>query len=165
MNDDVLALRIAVGLLGEKDQFGWWPSGFLAPTSAAFLTPVFGKHSLQAKYQGVVEAARKVHDDRIGVGRVFHLFRLPETMEQRLFESFGAQETQSRLERVAHSPAAAKDWLAALAGEPLESKPGPVLVGGADRLDGNGWGKVLAAKYVSAFNSGIQCFPYFSGAQ
>ena len=33
---------------------------------------------------GVLEAARRVHDEHIGVGRAFHPFRLPEIMEQRL---------------------------------------------------------------------------------
>jgi hypothetical protein len=54
--------------------------------------PVFGANIMQARYQGIVEASKRVHDERIGVGRVFHLFRLPETTEQRLFDSLSSKE-------------------------------------------------------------------------
>jgi Natural resistance-associated macrophage protein len=83
----IVSLRLAVGLLGERDAAGWWASSFMSPTSTAFLTPVFGSGLLQARYQGVLEAARRLHDGRIGVGRAFRPFRLSEVMEQRLFEA------------------------------------------------------------------------------
>src|SRR5262245_17569154 len=83
----IATLRLAVGLLGERDNAGWWASGFMAPTGAAFLTPVFGSRILQARYRGVLEVARRVHDERIGVGRVFHPFRLREVVELRVFEA------------------------------------------------------------------------------
>ena len=69
--DDVIVLRLAVGLLGEREQAGWWTSAFTSPASSAFLGPVFGAKVLQARYQGLLEAARRVHDERIGVGRAF----------------------------------------------------------------------------------------------
>jgi hypothetical protein len=65
----ILSLRLAVGLLGERDGANWWRSGFMSLTSAAFLTPAFGSNVIQAKYQGVLESARRVHDEHIGVGR------------------------------------------------------------------------------------------------
>ena len=68
----IAALRLAVGLLGERDAAGWWTSAFLSPTSTSFLAPVFGGNTFQARYQGVLEAAKRVHDERIGVGHVFH---------------------------------------------------------------------------------------------
>ena len=67
----IVSLRLAVGFLGERDAAGWWRSGFMSSTSSAFLTPVFGSKVLQARYQGVIESARRVHDEHIGVGRVF----------------------------------------------------------------------------------------------
>src|SRR4051812_35181958 len=62
------ALRLVVGFLGEQAQRDWWPSGFLAPTSRAFMTPAFARHPLLAQYHGVTEAAARVHDDHIGTG-------------------------------------------------------------------------------------------------
>ena len=82
----IVRLRVIVGYLGEKAQFDWWQSGFFTPSSAAFLNPVFARTSALAQYHGVKEAARRLHDEHIGVGRMFHLFRLPETLEQSLFE-------------------------------------------------------------------------------
>jgi hypothetical protein len=35
----------------------------------------------------VKEAAARVHDEYIGVGKVYHLFRLPEHIEQALHSS------------------------------------------------------------------------------
>src|SRR5271165_1656301 len=83
----IVSLRLAVGLLGERDVAQWWRSGFMSPTSSAFLAPVFGSKVLQAKYQGALAAAQRVHDEHVGVGRAFHPFRLPEIMEQRLFDA------------------------------------------------------------------------------
>ena len=83
---EITRLRMIVGYLGEKGQHNWWSSEFFSPTAPAFLNPVFGKTATLAQYHGVKEAARRVHDTHIGVGRVFHLFRLPESMEQAIFE-------------------------------------------------------------------------------
>lgn len=82
----VAHLRVLVGYLGEKAQHGWWPSEFYSATSSAFLTPVFVRTAKLAQYHGASEAARLVHDEHIGIGRVFHLFRLPQAIEQAVFE-------------------------------------------------------------------------------
>jgi hypothetical protein len=47
----------------------------------------FIKNAFVAQYHGVQEAASRVHDEHIGIGRVYHLFRLPEHVEQALFNS------------------------------------------------------------------------------
>ena len=85
--DQIVGLRLAVGLLGEQEQSAWWPSGFLGRHAQAFLGPVFGSKTRMAQYHGVTEAACRIHDEKIGVGRVFHLFRLPESIEQRLCDA------------------------------------------------------------------------------
>jgi hypothetical protein len=84
----IIGLRLAVGLLGEQEQSGWWPSRFLGRHAHAFLNPIFGGKTRMAQYHGVIEAACRIHDERIGVGRVFHLFRLPETIEQQMSNAF-----------------------------------------------------------------------------
>lgn len=130
----VVTLRLAVGLLGERNAARWWQSGFMSPTSAAFLTPLFGSKLLQARYEGVVESARRVHDEHIGVGRVFHPFRLPEVMEQRLFDA--ARSADQELTDAVSSPAAARAMLEGLAGKAVEAKSGPAFLGAADLLNG-----------------------------
>ena len=74
-------LRVLVGYLGEQSS-AWWNSHFFGPSALAFLTPVFGRSARQAQYQGVLEAARRVHDEHIGIGRTLHLFHMPEHYEQ-----------------------------------------------------------------------------------
>src|SRR6202022_616251 len=81
---NIVGLRLAVGLLGEQEQSGWWPSSFLGRHAPAFLRPIFGSKTRMAQYHGVTEAACRVHDERIGVGRVYHLYRLPETIETKM---------------------------------------------------------------------------------
>jgi hypothetical protein len=157
----IVALRLAVGLLGERDAAGWWRSGFMSPTSDAFLTPVFASKILQAKYQSVLESARRVHDEHIGVGRAFHLFRLPEV--QRLFDP--VQSGGQELTNTISSPLAARSTLERLASKAAEAKSGPTLLGTSDRLDEPGWIAEAASLYAAAFAAGVQCFPYFAGAR
>ncbi len=156
----ILTMRFAVGLLGEKEQAGWWPSSFMSPTSSAFLRPVFGANIMQARYQGIVEAGKRVHDERIGVGRVFHLFRLPEATEQRLFDALSS--TEREVATGALSPEAANEQLSVLAVALTEAKQGPISIGSADDLGKPDWLKVAASLYAAAFAAGVQCFPYFS---
>jgi len=153
-------MRFAVGLLGEKDQAGWWPSSFMSPTSSAFLLPVFGANILQARYQGIVEASKRVHDERIGVGRVFHLFRLPEATEQRLFDALSSKDGKMAAQVL--SPEAANEQLSILAVDSTQAKQGPLLIGSADDLGRPNWLSIAAGVYAAAFAAGIQCFPYFS---
>jgi len=80
--ENVAAMRAAVGFLGEKEQAGWWPSSFFGIGSTAFLSPLFPRTHFLAQCQGVTCAASRKHDERIGVGQVYHLFRLPEDIEQ-----------------------------------------------------------------------------------
>lgn len=159
----IVSLRLSVGLLGERDVTGWWRSGFMAPTASAFLAPVFGTKVLHAQYQGLIESAKRIHDERIGVGRVFHPFRLPEAQEQRVLnalrsdneKSFGGISTRD----------AAMSRLQAIAGRTVDVKPGPTLIGPLEMLEDPSWVANVAAIYLAAFNSNVQCFPYFSASQ
>ena len=81
-----IKLRIAVAFLGEKEQKNWWNCSFLSPSADSFLSPVFPKTSILARVAGASAAAQLVHDEHIGVGDVFHLFRLPENIEQDISE-------------------------------------------------------------------------------
>jgi hypothetical protein len=159
----ILSLRLAVGLLGERDGANWWRSGFMSLTSAAFLTPVFGSNVIQAKYRGVLESARRVHDEHIGVGRAFHPFRLPEVMEQRIFDV--VQSAGLELATAHSSGDAARATLEGLAGKGVEAKPGPAFLGGSDLLDSPRWVAEAASLYAAAFAARVQCFPYFAGVR
>lgn len=148
-----------VGFLGEQGQSSWWTSSFLARTSEAFLSPIFGSATFNARLVGVTEAARRVHDDAIGVGRAFHLFRLPETVEQELHRTINEAPD---LELPA-SADEALEGLRALSVIEVETRSGPVHIGPLLRLSEKDWISPVAAHYRAAFLDGGKRYPYFAG--
>ena len=64
----ILKLRLVVGFLGERAQFGWWSTAFYEPSGRLFLEPVFSKTPQFAQSHGVLEAARLIHDEHLRVG-------------------------------------------------------------------------------------------------
>jgi hypothetical protein len=158
----IVGLRLAVGLLGEQEQSAWWPSGFLGRHAQAFLGPVFGRKTRMAQYHGVTEGACRIHDEKIGVGRVFHLFRLPESIERRLFDALQEGSVPEEVTRCFDSTEVAESILADLTKTPAEVKPGPVRLGGADMINSPNGLALLAATYRAAFQTGIKCYPYFT---
>lgn len=158
---DMLRLRLAVGFLGERSQPAWWQSGFLGPSAAAFLDPIFGSNRLLTQYRSVSEAARRVHDDRIGVGRVSHLFRLPETTEQLLAAEIGRLrevEPQQNVSSEAWAVSVFDELCPAASGHEV----GPVRLGPTGAALTQSGLQSTASHYRSAFLGSVQCFPYFS---
>lgn len=156
----ILCLRGIVGYLGEKAQFDWWPSGFFTPSSPAFLNPVFPRTAPLAQYHGVKEAARRVHDDHIGVGRVFHLFRLPETLEQSLFEVLQDPAAANLTHQAIDSQTTALEALQSFFKTPASVREGPVQIGTAADLEGDAWLGAAAHCYHTAFMKGVRSYPY-----
>ncbi len=158
MHAEIVRLRMSVGLLGEVENPQWWSSTFISPASEAFLTPIFGMQTQQARYRGLVEAARLVHDDRIGVGRAFHLFRLPDHIEHCVFEI--TQLNSGGIAAVTTRDAA-DAILAELCGGEAPPREGPTMISAKDGVAGTEWVGEVAALYRSAFAKAVQCFPYF----
>ena len=158
----IARLRMIVGFLGEKGKHNWWSSEFLSATAPAFLNPAFGKTKALAQYHGVKEAARRVHDEHIGVGRVFHLFRLPESTEQTLFEMLKASDVAALLGGDVESKEAAAGALHKIADSVGTLREGPVQVGSTMDLDRTQWLSDAARCYEAAFNSGSRSFPYLA---
>jgi len=162
IDHDILRLRFLVGYLGERSQANWWPSEFLANQSEAFIDPVFQKTCLLAKLSGVTEAARRVHDERIGVGRVFHLFRLPETVEQRYFEFLQHLPLVSDIKNLPNSADTVLATLREIANKASFTEEGPVKAGKKSDFDRPGWVSKVASLYRDAFERSFQTFPYFT---
>lgn len=161
--ETIAVLRVLVGYLGEQNP-SWWPSQFFSPNANAFLGPVFARSTLLAQYQGVTAAAARKHEEHIGEGRTFHLFRLPEIFEQSAAGIFSDETFESRIHTLVASRDQALSCLAGLAGGPVSASEGPVVVGDltdelSDALES------FAALYLDAFNKGIQCFPFLREAQ
>jgi hypothetical protein len=158
----IVGLRLAVGLLGERGQPAWWPSSFLGPHAQTFLNPIFGCKTRMAQYNGITDAACRVHDERIGVGRVFHLYRLPETIEQWITNAFQEGSLPENVTRCFESTEAAESVLTGLAKGPAVVKPGPVRLGGTDMINSPDGVALVAVTYRAAFHAGVKCYPYFT---
>ncbi|WP_419307795.1 BrxE family protein [Chromohalobacter israelensis] len=155
-------LRVLVGYLGEQSP-AWWGSHFFGQTAMAFLTPVFGRSAHQAQYQGVLEAARRVHDEHIGVGRTLHLFHMPEHFEQSAASLIADRERAELLFAHTDSPDSAQSRLYELASN-QQAEEGPVAVGNmSDSLEAAL--AAMAGFYLDAFRRDIQTYPYLREAQ
>ncbi len=155
-------LRAIIGYLGERDQFAWWQSSFFAPGSRAFLQPIVGRTQLLAQCTGVTRAAVLIHDERIGVGNVYHLFRLPEDIEQAVHRMIQDPNIGDRITAKVASKDAALKHLHTEAVSTTGGGIGPTRVGGLHNLrDGNHW-RIVAAHYLQAFSRGAETYPYFA---
>jgi hypothetical protein len=70
----LIKLRLLVGFLGERRQANWWDCSFLDPTGRRFLETTFPRTAFCAAVRSTTEAARLLHDSRIGRVGVFYLF-------------------------------------------------------------------------------------------
>jgi len=153
-----LRVRIAVGYLGEEAHHNWWRTNFYSDWSQTFLEPLFPRTSFLARYQGVREAARLTHDYSIGVGHVFHLFRLPQEVEQAL-SSLAA--SVSGLDSILNSENGGP--IAQLVGDNVDSvSSGPTSFGNLNDVFSKRGLDRLSSSYHFAFSNGIKVFPYFS---
>lgn len=158
----LLQMRLLVGFLGERAQCAWWPTAFYEASSRIFLEPVFSKTSRLAQYHGVLEAARRLHDEHLSVGS-YHLFRVPEEVEQDLHaivQSIVGEEITSQAPKTKE---AALDALKRLAATSDMSSVGPMAVGSINDLDSTDTLKVIAAIYLSAFIQNVKTYPYLVG--
>lgn len=151
-----------VGFLGERAQCAWWPTAFYEASSRLFLEPVFSKTSCLAQYHGVLEAARRLHDEHLSVGS-YHLFRLPEEVEQDLHAILQSNTEEKLAHLVPQRKETALDELKRLASTSSSSSVGPMSVGSINDLDSTDTLKAIAAAYLSAFNQNAKTYPYLVG--
>jgi len=154
----LLQIRILVGFLGERAQFAWWPTAFYEASSRLFLEPVFSKTSRLAQYHGVLEAARRLHDEHLSVG-TYHLFRLPEEMEQDLHSSLQSSRYDAQ-NSLPESKQVALTALNALAGNGATFREGPVVLGRIQEVHQPETLQALSGAYLTAFLQNARSYPY-----
>jgi len=158
---NVIKLRVSVGYLGEAHQHSWWTCLFFSDISADFLDPVFSKTAFLARYYGVKEAATIIHDEHIGIGKnVYHLFRLPESLERGMHELLGDDEVKKAVQTVTQSGETANEFLESFALKTKEEDIGPIRIGSPEDIDKPKIWQIAAYHYNRAFQSGIKTYPY-----
>lgn len=163
--ESLVVSRAMIGYLGEKGQYGWWQCAFFSQGSSAFLSPLYSRTQVLAQCNGVTRAAALVHDERIGVGHVYHLFRLPEDMEQGIHQVLHQEILAQQIQGIVSSRETAIAQLGKLAAKAESTSPGPTRIGNVDALwDRKLWGRVVGC-YLAAFESGQEVFPYFTDAE
>ena len=128
-----------------------------------FLEPVFPKTILLAQYHGILEAARRLHDEHIGTGHVFHLFRLPEELEQNLHNTIQQKAIAEKLSGHLKAKQAATQALSEMAGSIVGASEGPIAVGKLADLQKPATLKRIAQTYLAAFENDVRSFPYVAG--
>ena len=160
MYKSIFDLRMVVGYLGEKSQNAWWDSSFLTPASKSFLSPVFSKTTILAQYHGVCQAASLVHDEFIGLGIHYHLYRLPDSLERMLAKALQDKDLISVISKTIADKDSVKDRLRGHCGSIGDLAEGPIAVGDfSDNALGDLFTKSLT-HYWNAFENNCKCFPY-----
>ena len=126
-----------------------------------YLGLIYPKTTASACITAASEAACRVHDERIGKGRVAHLFRLSTDEEMKLRAELG-KLTVAEITSLC-SPQAASQFLENLAaGTKSSEAAGPVQIGSLKDLESPKVLARLAATYAVGFKSGTRVFPYFA---
>ncbi|HMR67610.1 MAG TPA: BrxE family protein [Anaerolineae bacterium] len=160
--DYLAKLRVVVGYLGEREQFGWWQSSFFSASSQAFLAPVFARTQFLAQCAGVTRAAAKVHDERIGTGHVYHLFRLPEDMEQDLHQLLHSPQLAQAVTRFTTNQETALNFLQQEADAIKATALGPIRINKTEALRDLSQWRMVCAHYSRGFRQTVEIFPYFA---
>lgn len=151
-----------IGFLGERETYGWWQSSFFSRSSDVFFAPLFGRTQRLAQYYGVTRAATLAHDDSIGVGSVYHLFRLPEDMEQALHRAFQTPIPTNPIALLTTDREAALAWIRAEADLPSSPRVGPTRAGNVQDLMTPAAWRAALGQYALAFEQNFKVFPYFA---
>lgn len=154
--------RLVVGYLGEREQFGWWQSSFFAQGSNSFFSPLFARTQLLAQYNGVSRSAALIHDERIGVGNVYHLFRLPEDIEQGLHQVLHSPELEKKIREIISSKESAINYLLEQSKDAASKGVGPTRVGTVKQIRNPKTWQSVSGLYLSAVEKSLGIFPYFS---
>lgn len=152
----LVKLRTCVAFMGEKEQANWWPSSFLSRSGEAFLSPVFPKTVALARVNGASGAAQLSHDEHIGIGDVYHLFRLPENIEHDISQHLARDA--SVLACIENEETAQGGLKELAAGESVQGV-GPLFI--EHGSIGQHMIRRMAAAYEQGFRVGEQVYPYY----
>ncbi len=158
--EKIAQIRVLVAYLGEKDQYNWWDTSFLGEIGLEYLKLNFPRTAFLAGVTSVSEAARKLHDEHIGKGMVYHLFRLPFNIEERIHEILRDMKEDDEKQLIIKR----EDALEILKGfidSTVDAPEGPVQIGTTPKIISEFSVRELAKHYANAFQEDKKTFPYF----
>ena len=162
-------LRALVLALGESALPAWWKTDFMNETGLRFLERLYPRSSFRAVVHAAGKAACEIHDRAVGRVGVYHLFRLPESLEVDVYESRPSTDEDfiGSLRSCLGQQDKLLEMLTPLCdGEELKNDAaGPRRIGtDSDATTVEALGRA-AAVYHRAFKLGKPTFPYFAADQ
>lgn len=159
-------LRALVLALGETAVPAWWKTEFMNETGLRFLERLYPRTPIRAAVHAAGRAACEEYNKAVGRVGVYHLFRLPPSLETEIHSSpssddaelirrfrscLGRREDLMEMLSTLHDGRTSKNVVA-----------GPKRIGtesDALRLDAF---RMAASIYYEAFKRGKPAFPYFA---
>lgn len=164
-----LRLRALVLALGECVCPAWWKTDFMSETGLRFLERLYPRTSFQASVHAAGKAACDAHDKAVGRVAVYHLFRLPETVEAEMNRI--APNSDGEFIALVRAALGHQDKLLELLA-PLsngatitDTATGAKRIGTDKDLMTVGGIENMSAVYYRAFSKGNLGFPYFTAEQ
>lgn len=161
-----LRLRALVLALGETVVPAWWKTEFMNETGLRFLERLYPRTPIRAAIHAAGRAACAAHDKAVGRVGVYHLFRLPESLESEIHASPSPDDVEfiSQLRSCLGRREDLLEMLSALCIGPPAKGPvaGPNRIGfESDAVKTDALG-MAASVYHGAFKQGKPTFPYFA---
>lgn len=165
----ILRLRALILALGESARPPWWKTEFMNETGLRFLERLYPRNSFQSSVHAAGEAACDVHDRAVGRVGVYHLFRLPESLETEILRippGFD-EEFVSQFRAGLGHPDMLMEMLVSMCGGTSRSDDaaGARRIGDEGDLMTAAGFKKAGAVYQNAFAKGKPAFPYFAAEQ
>jgi len=158
-------LRAVVLALGESASPAWWKTEFMNETGLRFLERLYPRTTFQAAVHAAGKAAGDAHDRAVGRVGVYHLFRLPESLETELHRMppDPADDFFPSLRNVMGRPEELMKLLAPMCGgERADAAPGARKIGTDKDIMTTAGIRKTAAVYHAAFARNKPGFPYFT---
>lgn len=155
--EDYAHVRVIVLALGEARHFNWWRSEFLSSTGISYLSRLYPRGKFSRAIHAVSRAALDLHDMTIGKGNVYHLFRLPGSIEYAINNIISIQP--NKLEKtylpILNDQQNLLEKLSNFIQKKEVYKAGPI------QIDEKMAVHKMASAYSWAFHNNVQIFPYF----
>lgn len=161
----IFRLRAVVLSLGDSASPAWWKTEFMNETGLRFLDRLYPRTTFHAAVHAAGKAAGDAHDRAAGRVGVYHLFRLPESLETELHRMppDPADDFFPALRNAMGRPEELMKLLALMCdGEGADAAPGARKIGTDKDMMTTAGIRKTAAVYHTAFARNKPGFPYFT---